>query len=438
MDYQRQVEEISSYIRSGEKTKDDLKLGVEFEHIIIDKKTLRSISYYDENGLASTLKELEGNGWEGIYEGENILGLVKDSMNITLEPGSQFEVSIMKEERIEDLERVYFEFLEEVIPILEAKGQGLMAVGYHPVTKIEEIRLLPKKRYDYMFNHFDKAGTHGHNMMKGTAALQVSVDYLSEEDYKKKFRIINVLSPVMYALFENARYFEGEIRDEHTIRAFIWENTDKARSGIIPSSLDGDFGYKSYAEYVLNGPPILEMKNGVAKPTGDKKVKDLLDPDNYEIEELEHFLTMYFPDVRTKKYMEIRMMDSIPYPLNFSVIALWKGLLYNNESLEKVYDLTKNLTANEVNNAKEEMLQKGIFAKLRDKTLLDIGKTIVEIAKAGLDEREVSYILPLEKMLNESKNPYLITKENEHKGKKEALSWCMLNHIIRSWEVWKI
>ena len=126
MDYQRQVEEISSYIRSGEKTKDDLKLGVEFEHIIIDKKTLRSISYYDENGLASTLKELEGNGWEGIYEGENILGLVKDSMNITLEPGSQFEVSIMKEERIEDLERVYFEFLEEVIPILEAKGQGLI------------------------------------------------------------------------------------------------------------------------------------------------------------------------------------------------------------------------------------------------------------------------------------------------------------------------
>ncbi|NLL82378.1 MAG: glutamate--cysteine ligase [Tissierellia bacterium] len=430
MDYQKQIKEISGYIRSGEKSKDDLKIGVEFEHIIIDKESLRSISYYGKNGLAETLKELEPNGWKGIYEGENILGLMKDNMNITLEPGSQFEVSIMKEEKIEDLEKIYLEFLNEVIPVLEAKGQGLMALGYHPVTKIEEIRLLPKKRYDFMFNHFKSAGSHGHNMMKGTAALQVSVDYMNEDDYKKKFRVINALSPVMYALFENARYFEGETRDEHTIRAFIWENTDRDRSGIIPGVLDKDFGYESYAEYVLNRPPILEMVNGIAKSTGDKKVRDLLDPDNYKIEDLEHFLTMFFPDVRTKKYMEIRMMDSIPYPLNFSVVALWKGLLYNNDSLEEIYTLTKDISDFEANKAKEEMIEKGFMAKIKDKTLLDIGKTVVQIAKKGLDDKEVSYILPLERMLDEGKNPYLITKENEYKGKKEALRWCMLNDII--------
>lgn len=430
MDYQRQIEEISSYIKSGEKTKDDLKLGVEFEHIIIDKDTLESISYYGENGVAETLKDLEATGWIGVYEGENILGLKKDNMDITLEPGSQFEVSVIKEKKIKDLEKAYLTFLNEIIPILEKRGQALMAVGYHPVTKIDEIRLLPKNRYEFMFNHFKNSGTHGHNMMKGTAALQVSVDYLNEEDYKKKFRVTNALSPIMYALFENARYFEGETRDEHTVRAFIWENTDKARSGVVPGALDDDFSYGAYAKFILDNPPILEIKDGEAIPTGDKKVKDLFDPDNYEIEELEHFLTMFFPDVRTKKYMEIRMMDSIPYPLNFSVVALWKGLLYNEESLEKTYSLIKDITIDEVRDAKEEMIKKGLEAKLKDKTLLEIGNFFVKIAKEGLDETEAEYILPLEKMLDKGKNPYLITKENEHRGKKEALSWCNLNNKI--------
>lgn len=223
MDYQRQIEEISSYIRSGEKKKEDIKIGVELEHIVIDKETLRSISYYGKNGIAETLKDLENVGWTGVYEGEYILGLNKGDMSITLEPGSQFELSIQCQKSIKALEEEYFKFLNEVIPIFESKGQGLMAIGYHPVTKIDEIRILPKKRYDFMFNYFKKTGTHAHNMMKGTAALQVSVDYINEDDYRKKFRVINVLSPVMYAMFENARYFEGEVRNKHTVRAFIWK-----------------------------------------------------------------------------------------------------------------------------------------------------------------------------------------------------------------------
>lgn len=430
MDYHRQIEEISSYIRSGEKKKDDLKIGVELEHFVIDKKTLKTISYYGESGVAETLKELENIGWEATYEGDYILGLNKGNMFITLEPGSQFELSLRHEERIKDLEKGYFEFLNEVIPIFDAKGQGLMAVGYHPVTKIDDIRILPKKRYDYMFNYFKKTGTHAHNMMKGTAALQISLDYISEDDYRKKFRVSNVLSPIMYALFENARYFEGEVREKHTIRAFIWENTDKQRAGIVKGALEDDFGYNAYAEYILNGPPILEIKNGVAQSTGDKKVRELFDPENYDIDELEHFLTMFFPDVRTKKFMEIRMMDAVPYPLNFAVIALWKGIIYNDANLNKIYELIKDISIDEVNKAKEEMIDKGLFASLSGKTLLDVGKNLVQIAKGGLDDEEVAYLLPLEKMLSEGKNPYLITKEKESLGRKEALDWCLLNNLL--------
>ncbi len=429
MNYKRQVEEISKYIKSGEKKDTELKLGVELEHFVVDLETLETISYYGEGGVAETLKELEKNGWKAIYEGEYILGLDKEDKSITLEPGSQLELSLGAKVRIKDIERLYLEFLEEIIPILEAKGQGLMATGYHPVTKIDEIKILPKKRYDYMFNYFKKTGTHAHNMMKGTCALQVSVDYIDEEDYRRKYRVISALSPVMYTIFENARYFEGEVRDEHAIRAYIWENTDKDRSGIVPGALGDDYGYEKYAEFILNNPPILEMKEGVAQSTGDKKVRELLDPENYDIKELEHFLTMFFPDARTKKFIEIRMMDEVPYPLSMAAPALWKGILYNEENLDKIYSLIKDVTIEDVQDAKYQMNFFGLETVYNGKTILEIGREVVDIAKSGLDEEEVGYIAPLEEMLRNGLNPYMITKEREGLGKKEALSWCLLNNL---------
>lgn len=431
MDYQRQIEEISNYIKSGEKGNAELMLGLEFEHVIVDKETLESISYYGEGGVAETLKELEAKGWASTYEGEYILGLDKGNKSITLEPGSQFELSLKTETAIKGVEREYLEFLKELVPILESKGQVIMALGYHPVTKIDEIKILPKKRYDYMFNYFKKTGTHAHNMMKGTAALQISMDYRDEADYRKKYKVINALSPVIYGIFENARYFEGETRDKHAIRAFIWENTDKQRSGIVPGALDEDFSYEKYAEFILNNPPILEMKDGLALSTGDKKVRELFDPENYDIKELEHFLTMFFPDVRTKRFMEIRMMDSIPYPLNFTAIAMWKGILYNEENLDEIYEFIKDITIEDVNKAKHEMMDIGILANLKEKSLLEIGKWLVQLAKKGLAKDEVEYIYPLESMLAQGKNPYMITKERESEGKKSALEWCVLNDIVK-------
>ncbi|MDR7871118.1 MAG: glutamate-cysteine ligase family protein [Tissierellaceae bacterium] len=427
MDYNKQVQEISNYFKSNEKTVDNFKIGVELEHFVIDKDTLKTISYYGENGVAETLKELESIGYNATYEGQYILGLNKGKKYITLEPGSQFELSIDASINIKELEDEYLDFMNDIIPILEKKNQGLMATGYHPVTKINEIKLLPKKRYDYMFNYFKTRGTHAHNMMKGTAALQVSLDFSSEEDYKRKFRVTNALSPVLYTLFENAYYFENEESDTHNIRAHIWKNCDTDRSGIVEGALDEDFGYSKYAEYILNRPPIFIYEDGNEVYTGNQKVRELFNPDNYKVEDLEHLLTMFFPDVRTKKYVEIRMMDSIPYNLNFSVIALLKGLIYDEGNLETLYNYTKSLTIEDVENAKEEMMDKGLEANLKDESLLNIGKYLVELAKKGLSDDEIHYLNPLEQMLESGKNPYEITKENSKYGKKEALQWCLLN-----------
>ena len=347
-----------------------------------------------------------------------------------MEPGSQLELSIAATMDIKDLEDEYLEFLNDIIPILEKKNQGLMTIGYHPVTKIDEIRLLPKQRYDYMFNYFKTRGTRAHNMMKGTCALQVSLDFSSEEDYKRKFRVTNALSPVLYTIFENAYYFENEVSERHNTRAYIWENCDTDRSGIVEGALDGDFDYGRYAEYILNRPPIFINKEGKEVFTGNQRVRDLFDPDNYKIEELEHLLTMFFPDVRTKKYVEIRMMDSIPYNLNFSVIALLKGLIYNEDNLNTLYEYTRQMDIEDVNKAREEMMTKGLESKLKGESLLEIGKYLVELAKKGLSDDEIHYLYPLEEMLSNGKNPYEITKENSKYGKKEALQWCLLNNLV--------
>lgn len=429
MDYNKQINEIEKHFIKNSKTVENFKIGVEFEHFVVYKDTLKTVSYYGENGVAETLHDLEKLGYQGSYEGEYILGLEKGNKVITLEPGSQFELSIKAQKHIKDIEAEYLDFFKDLTPILEGKNQQIMAVGYHPETRIEEIKLLPKKRYDFMFNYFKTAGSMAHNMMKGTAALQVSLDYGSEEDYLKKFRVTNALSPVIYAMFDNGLYFQGEQYKKHNIRALIWENCDIDRSGVVPNSLKDDFSFKKYAEYVLNVPPILIAKDGDVESTGKLLVKDVLDVENYSTEELEHLLTMVFPDVRTKRYIEIRMMDSVPYPLNLAAIALWTGLLYDEAVLDKVYEYVKDITIEEVNAAKKEMMDKGLLAKLGDKTLLEVGKDIVSLAKEGLAKEDIKYIIPLEGMLDAEKNPYEITKDRLYMGKKNALQWTVLNDI---------
>ena len=427
MEYKEQIKTIEDYIRQGEKNKEDFRLGMEIEHFVLDKNTLQSISYYGENGVENTLKEMEEGGWKGSYEGEYLLGLQKNDLNITLEPGSQFEVSINAKKEIEELEKSYLEFLDELLPILEKKDQVLATLGYHPLTQIDEIKLLPKKRYDIMFNHFKDKGSHAHNMMKGTGALQVAIDYSSEEDYHKKFKSINALSPVFYALFENALFFEKEPCRTHNLRSYVWLNCDNDRAGIVDGALDKEFGYKNYAKYILERPPIFTIRDNKIIETFDKKVKDILEPSVTSKEEIDHLMSMFFPDVRTKRYIEIRMMDSVPYPLNFSVVALIKGIFYDEENLETLYKFIENINYDDVYKAKIDMLTHGLETKFAGKTILEIGKWLVKLAEKSLEDKELHYLEPLAELLNKGLNPYLYTKEQYKTGdRKKAIDWTII------------
>ncbi len=426
MTYKKKLDMIEKYIRSGEKKKEEFRVGVEMEHFVIWRDSLKSVSYYGKDGVEEILLELLPNGWVGTYEDEHLLGLRKNDIAITLEPGSQLEVSIDSARDIKDLEKGYLEFLNEITPLLERRNQVLVTLGYHPVTRIDEIKLLPKKRYDLMFNYFNTKGSHAHNMMKGTGAFQVTIDYCDEEDYHKKFRVLNALAPVFYGIFENALFFEGEPCKTHNLRAYVWMNCDNDRAGIVEGALEEGFGYRDYARYILEKPPIFTVRDGEIIPTGEDKVKDILDPEQTELDELEHLMTMFFPDVRTKKYIEIRMMDSIPYPLNFSAVALVKGLLYNEDNLDKLVEFVEGITIDKVQETKVEILEKGMDATLDGRTLIQIGKWMLELAEEGLDLEEKEYLKPLEDLITQGKNPYIHTRDRFEKGDRHfAIEWAM-------------
>lgn len=372
--YEKQIREITEYFKESEKTDNELKIGFELEHIIVDKNTFKSITYSDELGVESTLKDLLETGWSGEYTDSYLMGASKNSAHITLEPGSQLEISVDPKKNIKELEEEYLNFLNDIEPILGRKNQYLMCIGYHPVSKIKEIPFIPKKRYEYMSEYFEAKGKYAHNMMKGTASLQIAVDYRSEEDYKKKFRVCNALGPIMACFFDNAPVFEGQLWSENAVRTLIWNNCDDDRCMVINGALHKNFGYDEYAKYILNAPPILVKKHNEFIYSKNKLLKEFFNKEEYD---LNHIFTMYFPDVRTKNFIEIRMMDSLPYPLNLSAVALWKGIIYNDENLNELYEKIAFVNDEHVKKLKKDIIKFGVNAKFDGKDIVEIMQEII-------------------------------------------------------------
>jgi glutamate--cysteine ligase len=425
-----QKSKIVSYFKRGEKEKSEFKIGAEFEHFIIDKNTLETISYYGDKGVGNTLEQLLHKGWSGKYEGQHLMGLTKGGNNITLEPGSQLELSTKPCKSIYEIENEYLSFLKDIVPILNEKNQYINSLGYQPESKIEEIPFIPKDRYKYMSEYFKGRGKYAHNMMKGTASLQVTLDYCSEDDFMKKFRVANALSPIISFMFDNAPFFEGELWTKNTLRTHIWNNCDDDRCMVVPKALDKSFGYEDYSEYILNTPPIIIRRNNEFLYTARKPFKEIYDPNEFTIEELEHVLTMYFPDVRAKKFIEVRMADSVPYPFNISGIALWKGLIYDQENLDYLYDHLEMISNDCVRKKKAEIIESGKNTSVMDKNIFEVCRDIIALSERGLDREEAKYLLPLKELAYNERTLSLEIKEKIKLGKHRALENSFLNNIF--------
>nr|WP_282580143.1 glutamate-cysteine ligase family protein [Natroniella sulfidigena] len=366
-------------------------------------------------------------GWEKNEENGHLVGLTSQQAEVTLEPGGQIEASSHPQKEIKKLEEVYSTFLTDLIPILDKKGYYLITTGYQPKSKIDQIEWNPKQRYQIMSNYLESKGSCAHNMMKGTAALQVALDYEDESDFIHKFRIANALSPLFAILTDNAPVFEGEVYPQQTVRTHIWDNTDPARTGIIEEAFAEDFGYRKYAEYILTREPILLKSNDQYLATGDQTCREIFEEDELGSEELEHILTMVFPDVRLKHFIEIRMTDSIPPDLSWAMVALYKGLFYDQQNLERLYQLVEGFSLEEVLAARKNSMVDGLDAMLGDYKLIDLAAQLLEWAKVGLSDSEVDYLEPLADIIDSKETLADQIKSKLQAGRTEAFKRDILN-----------
>ena len=322
------------------------------------------------------------------------------NVDISIEPAGQFELALRAKTSVDELFEVYKTHMGRLIPIFEKRGLLLVTLGYHPKSKIDDIKIIPKTRYDYMYKYFAKhGGEYAHNMMKGTCSLQFAVDYKNEEDFKKKYFLASALSPFLYSVFDNALIFEGETYIDRNLRQTIWEGTDRERTGLYDFGFDSDMGYQKYAEKILDTPMIF-MPTKEGEVYVERKTLDELMTEENADAMVNHGLSIVFPDVRVKSYIEIRMPDNIPYPYNMAAASLIKGIFFDQDTLDKVYNLFDGMTFEAAQKLKNNATRMGIFALYQNVEIYQHVLDIIDIVRPVLDEEENKYLDELEAMLD--------------------------------------
>ncbi len=339
--------DIAEYIRSGET--DSQGLGLEIEHFIVNDEGVQ-IGFHEISGLIRTIGDILNA--KIIYMDEYPVGYTTDEYSVTLEPACQFEISINPFSDISEIERVYEEFLHLWTPLFGARGYHMETKGNLPLVEKgvidpDDITLSPKKRYKYMDAYFRKTGKYGKYMMRASTSTQVSIDFSSESDLNRKLGVLQKISPVLMIAMENKTCPDSTLKDHpgrpHLFRIQEWDDLDDARTGFYPHSFEPGFGYDSVADVVIRTPLILLTDNGETTDVGsdnahDLFAKGLLTEDGLDKEHrirlIEHFISMGFFHFRIKKYIEVRVADSVPLDRALGYVALLKGIVYSDENLK--------------------------------------------------------------------------------------------------------
>ena len=328
--YEQNKAEMIAYLKKGCKDKETaMRFGVELEHFIVKKETKEAVSYYGDDGVEAVLKQLRPYYETQEYSKGHLIALARKEIAISLEPAAQLEVSISPQEEMEEIERIYGQFVCEIIPILESYGYEMITAGYQPASKVEDLELIPKDRYRFMDAYFAKIGPYGRQMMRGTAATQVSIDYYSEEDFKNKYRAAYQLKDILSGQFENTPVYEGKKWEDGSLRAKIWENTDKRRFDIEPFMEDGTISFEGYVDFIMQAPIIVNKHNG-EEFYDERTIAEICSERKLSEEEMIHAMSMVFPMIRAKQFLEIRYADSMPIERVLEYVRILKHDIIGN------------------------------------------------------------------------------------------------------------
>lgn len=388
--------DLIDYMASGCKPREKWLIGTEHEKFAYRLSDLRPLEYEGDQGVRVMLDKLTRFGWNPVTEDGNVIALVQDDgSSITLEPAGQLELSGAPLDTIHETCKEVGLHLQQVKAVAAEMGIGFLGVGYQPKWPRTEMPWMPKNRYALMQKYMPTRGGLGLDMMQSTCTVQVNLDFDCEATMIKMFRVSLALQPVATALFANSPFKEGKPTGYLSYRSHIWTDTDPDRTGVLPFVFEDGFGFERYVDYMLDVPMYFIYRDGTYLDATGQSFRDFLEGklpalpgEKPTLQDWEDHLTTAFPEVRLKRYLEMRGADGGPWSRLCALPALWVGLLYDPGILDQAWDMIKGWTPEDHNHLRAMVPKMALETPFRDGTLGDVALEVLELSHQGLVRRK--------------------------------------------------
>jgi glutamate--cysteine ligase len=391
-------DELVAWLAAGIKPTSQFRAGTEHEKFPFTIEGHRPVPYEGQRSIRALLEGMQLLlGWEPIMEGPNIIGLsdVTGGGAISLEPGGQFELSGAPVDTVHQTCSELMSHLAQLREVARPLGIGFLGIGVTPCWTRADMPVMPKGRYRIMTDYMPKVGKHGLDMMYRTCTVQTNLDFSSEADMVKKLRVSLALQPVATALFANSPFTEGKPNGLLSFRSEIWRDTDGDRSGMLPFAFEPGMGFERYVDYALDVPMYFIKRGDCYVDVAGQSFRDLLagrlasyPGEHATISDWANHISTIFPEVRLKRYLEMRGSDSGPWRRLPSLAAFWIGLLYDDASLDAAWDVVKDWTAQERQKLRDDVPRLGFKAQIRGRYVFELAKQCLALAHSGLRNRK--------------------------------------------------
>jgi glutamate--cysteine ligase len=415
-------DDLLGVFSGGEKPPQDWRIGTEHEKFVYRTADHRAPSYDEPGGIRDLLLGLTEFGWRPVVENDNVIALSGPDGTISLEPAGQFELSGAMLENLHETCAEAGRHLQQCKAVGEQLGVGFLGLGMWPDKARGDLPIMPKGRYAIMLGYMPKVGKLGLDMMLRTCTIQTNLDYSSEADMVRKFRVGLALQPVATALFANSPFTEGKPNGYLSYRSHIWEDTDPDRTGMLPFVFEDGFGYERYLDYALDVPMYFVFRDGKYVDVAGESFRDFLEGrlpqlpgEKPRVADFVDHLSTIFPEVRLKSFLEMRGADGGPWSRICALPALWVGLLYDGQALDAAWDLVKHWTIEEHEEIRQAVPKLALKAPVPGGgTMHDLARTVLEIASDGLTRRarlnsagdsEGGFLDPLNEIVASGKTP---------------------------------
>ncbi|WP_019831013.1 glutamate--cysteine ligase [Sphingomonas sp. PR090111-T3T-6A] len=415
-------DDLLAIFQKGEKPRDRWRIGTEHEKFVYRTADHRAPSYEEPGGIRDLLNELTAYGWEPVIEGDKVIALSGSDGAISLEPAGQFELSGAPLDNLHETCAETGRHLRQVKEVGEKLGLGFLGLGFWPDKTREELPIMPKGRYAIMLRHMPRVGSLGLDMMLRTCTIQTNLDYASEADMVKKFRVSLALQPLATALFANSPFTESKPNGFLSYRSHIWTDTDPQRTGMLPFVFEDGFGYERYADYMLDVPMYFAYREGRYIDAAGLSFRDfmrgelsVLPGEKPTRGDWNDHLSTAFPEVRLKSFLEMRGADGGPWNRICALPAFWVGLLYDDQALDAAWDEVKHWTVEDHHRIREQVPTLALATRgPRGRSFRELAARVLDIAHAGLAARqrlngagddETGYLAPLREIVASGKTP---------------------------------